>query len=93
MPGQSGLEMVEKLRALHVETPAILIVDTAEQIPAKRLADASVLDVIAQPATARDLLNWIECVCVTRLVLTRQHLLRAEARRQHQQGSALSQVA
>jgi FixJ family two-component response regulator len=93
MPGHSGLEMVEKLRALHVETPALLIVDTAEAVPAKRLADASVLDLITQPATPRDLLSWIECVCVTRLVLTRQRLLRAEARRQCHEDCALSQVA
>lgn len=80
MPGVAGLEMIEQLRALRIATPAILIADMGEMPPAKRLADACVLDVISQTAATRELLGWIECVCVTRMVLMREHLLRAEAR-------------
>jgi len=76
LPDLSGLELVERLRALHVDVPAILIGPQPNALPAKRLADASVLDVIPLPVGSRDLLSWIECVCVTRLVLHREQLLK-----------------
>jgi hypothetical protein len=85
--------VVERLRALHVDTPAVLICDAADSPPAKRLVDASVLDVLRHPLKARELLGWIECVCVTRLVLTRQHLLRAVPCRQNSAKPELCIVA
>ncbi len=93
IPGVAGLEMVEQLRALHIDTPAILIADMRDVPPAKRLADACVLDVISQTASTRELLGWIECVCVTRMILTREHLVRAEARRRHSDASEFREVA
>ncbi|MGZ5933604.1 MAG: hypothetical protein ACXWLV_02730 [Rhizomicrobium sp.] len=93
MPGVAGLEMVEYLRALRIATPAILIADMAEMPPAKRLADARVLDVISQTAASRELLGWIECVCVTRMILMREHILHAEPRWRSSDASEFREVA
>jgi DNA-binding response OmpR family regulator len=62
LPGTRGLSLLQLLRKRAVSLPAILIVDEHEAIPADRLTDACVLDVLTRPASARELLTWIECV-------------------------------
>jgi FixJ family two-component response regulator len=72
MPGQSGLETLEALRARGNRTPAILIADAARAFPQDRLARACLLDVLQRPAAMSDILGWIECICAARMVLEKR---------------------
>jgi FixJ family two-component response regulator len=72
MPGQSGLETLEALRALGSRTPAILIADAARAFPQDRLMRACPLDVLQRPAATSDILGWIECICAARMVLEKR---------------------
>jgi FixJ family two-component response regulator len=64
MPGATALSVLETLRMSAVRTPAILIVDHAVPLPTDRLARACPLDVLVRPVSVRELLAWIECLCV-----------------------------
>jgi hypothetical protein len=63
-PGATALAILETLRMSAVRTPAILIVDHAVPLPPDRLARACPLDVLVRPVSVRELLAWIECLCV-----------------------------
>jgi FixJ family two-component response regulator len=77
----SSLEALEALRQRDVPVPAILCVDRGEAIPAARLAQASVLDVLERPIETRALLGWVGCVCVAKSVVDRQQARLVEDKR------------
>ena len=62
MPGMTGLELLERLRARGVGTPAILITANDENLET-RPARAKVLTVLHKPVTDDELLQWIERAC------------------------------
>ncbi|HXM00347.1 MAG TPA: response regulator [Rhizomicrobium sp.] len=72
MPGQSGLEALERLRSRGIRSPAILIGNADSAGSEARLIRACVLDVLRKPIDATELLGWIECVCATRMVLEKR---------------------
>jgi DNA-binding response OmpR family regulator len=80
MPGQTGLELLETLRGNGARAPAVLIADVDTTLRPKRLADASVLDVLRRPLEIRELLAWIECVFVTNVFLDKQRKRRMQVR-------------
>jgi two-component system response regulator FixJ len=60
--GMTGLELLERLRARGVQTPAIIITANAS-LSDRRYQRANVLAVLRKPAPAADLLHWIEKAC------------------------------
>lgn len=59
MPGMTGLELLEQLRARGVRTPAILVTANDEDL-GSRPARAKVLTVLHKPVADNELLQWIE---------------------------------
>ena len=80
MPGLCGLETLELFRRYGIWTPAILIVDNKDEIPVNRLMQAGALDVLSRPASTRELLRWIECICATQMFLRGERMLHGGAR-------------
>jgi len=58
MPGTSGLELLEKLRARNIRTPVILMTANAEHL-GERAAQAGALTVLRKPFSEEALLHWI----------------------------------
>lgn len=77
MPDQAGLETLELFRRYGIWTPAILIVDNKDEMPADRLLQTGTLAVIPRPVETREFLRWIECICATQLSLRGQWAFRA----------------
>jgi len=78
MPGKSGLGTLELFRSYGIWTPALLIADAKDALPAERLARTGVLDVLARPIGPRELLGWIECLCIAQGTVRAAQPLRAD---------------
>ena len=59
LPGLSGMELIEQLRAQGVRVPAIIVTANGRQIVA-RAARAGVAAVLRKPLAADGLLQWLE---------------------------------
>jgi CheY-like chemotaxis protein len=59
MPGMTGIELLEQLRAQNVEIPAI-IVTASDDKPTARFARAGVLKTLRKPVDDGKLLHWVE---------------------------------
>ncbi|HUO97604.1 MAG TPA: hypothetical protein VMU01_03005 [Rhizomicrobium sp.] len=73
MPGDAGVRTLRLLRQYGIKTPALLIADSGYAPGPAELGDAWVLNVIPRTADPREVLRWIECMCVTRGLLDRLH--------------------
>jgi two-component system response regulator FixJ len=62
MPGTSGVELLEVLRARGIATPVILMTANVERL-GKRGAVAGALTVLRKPFTEEALLHWIARAC------------------------------
>jgi FixJ family two-component response regulator len=71
LPGQEGAQALQVLRKHGVEAPAILIADPEAGLSPDVLSECAALDVLHRPASQRELLGWIECVCAANLVIAR----------------------
>lgn len=71
MPGRAGLDTLELIRRYGITTPAILVVDPAAALSAEELKQARALDALPRPLNRRDLLRWIECICIARELVRR----------------------
>jgi DNA-binding NarL/FixJ family response regulator len=80
MPDSHGLETLELFRRYGVWTPAILIMDNTDGMPAGRLLQAGPLAVLARPIDTRELLRWIECIYATQMSLHCRRALQAGMR-------------
>ena len=60
--GMTGLELLERLWARGVRTPAIIVKANAN-LPDERCRRFNVLAVLRKPAPAADLLDWVEKAC------------------------------
>ena len=60
--GMTGLELLERLRARGVQTPAIILTANASHLN-ERYRRAKVLTVLRKPAPVAYLLAWIEKAC------------------------------
>jgi DNA-binding response OmpR family regulator len=74
MPRESGVETLRLLRDYGVKTPAILIVDSGFAPSPSDLEDAWVLNIIPRTADPREVLRWIESMCITQKLLDRVRL-------------------
>ncbi len=63
-PGRSGLWALDALRERGVMHPALLVADDKDELPPSRVEAAGVLAVLARPVNPRELLSWLECLCV-----------------------------
>jgi FixJ family two-component response regulator len=63
-PGKAGLWALEALRERGVLHPALLVADETDELPAARVDAAGVLAMLARPVNPRELLSWLECLCV-----------------------------
>jgi two-component system, LuxR family, response regulator FixJ len=62
MPGMSGMELITRLRALNVRTPAILLVSQSNSAVAARAAAAAV-PIVEKPLFGNALLEQIRKAC------------------------------
>jgi two-component system, LuxR family, response regulator FixJ len=62
MPGMSGMELIAKLRALEVRTPAILLISQPNPAVAARAAKAAV-PIVEKPLFGNALLDRIREAC------------------------------
>jgi two-component system response regulator FixJ len=62
MPGTSGVELLEFLRARGIDTPVILMTANVERL-GDRGAAAGALTVLRKPFTEDALLHWIARAC------------------------------
>ena len=60
--GMTGLELLERLRARGIQTPAVLLTATGNALD-PRYRTAKVLTVLRKPVAADDLLGWIAKAC------------------------------
>jgi len=68
MPGMSGLEFLELLRARDIQTPAIVVTANGEKL-GPRMARAGVLKTLHKPVGDDELLEWIERACAQKIPL------------------------
>ncbi len=59
MPGMTGLELLENLRARNIQTPAIIVTANDDKLTA-RVARAGVLKTLRKPVDDSELLLWVE---------------------------------
>ena len=62
MPGMNGMELIAKLRALDVRTPAILLVSQPNPVVTARAAEAAV-PIVEKPLFGNALLEQIRKAC------------------------------
>ena len=60
--GMTGLELLERLQARGIQTPAILLTATSNAVDVRYRA-AKVLTVLRKPVAAKELLGWIAKAC------------------------------
>lgn len=63
MPGDAGFRTLRLFRDYGVKTPALLIVDPGLEAIGRQ---GGRLEVISRTADARQILRWVETVCMTR---------------------------
>lgn len=67
MPARTGFDTLRLLRGYGVNTPALLVVDGG---PASRFDESAwALNVVPRTADPRDVMHWIESMCITRQLL------------------------
>lgn len=76
LPRGSGLKTLMALRAAKVDAPALLLADADEDLDAREIAAASVLDTLRRPLQPRELLVWLECILLTLMALVRERVRR-----------------
>ena len=62
LPGASGRQVLEQLRASGVTTPAIVLTTNGKRV-GSRLQKANVLAVLSKPVAGEELLRWLEKAC------------------------------
>jgi FixJ family two-component response regulator len=63
MPGMTGLELVETLRARNVTIPTIMVTGRDDPQLGKRLARAGIAKLFHKPIDDEHLVRWIEETC------------------------------
>jgi len=69
MPADTGVRTLRLLRDYGVKTPAVLVVDGGYNPIFEDLGSPWTLGVIPRTADPRELLRWIESMCITRKLL------------------------
>lgn len=59
MPGKSGLDLIETLRASGVDAPTFIITARMDPKLAARLQRAEVFGVLSKPVADRELISWL----------------------------------
>ncbi len=67
LPGMSGLELIARMRAAHIDTPVVILTRLSDVATAVRAMRDSVSDYLMKPYVERDLINRL------RTALTRPH--------------------
>jgi FixJ family two-component response regulator len=62
VPGMSGVELLELLRARQIHTPAIFITASGERLGA-RMMQAGAATILKKPVHGDELLRWIAWAC------------------------------
>lgn len=62
LPGMSGLELLQKLRARRVGTPVIIVTGDTDVSLAVRAIQSSVADYLAKPLVERQLVNRVRAL-------------------------------
>jgi len=62
MGGMTGLELLESLRSAGVQTPAIIVTASGDDLE-ERCARAGTLALLRKPPSASDMLGWIARAC------------------------------
>ena len=63
MPGMTGLELVEMLRARDIRIPAILVTGRDDPQLVKRMERAGIAKLFRKPIDDEHLVHWIEETC------------------------------
>ena len=71
LPGVAGIHTLKLLRDYDVKTPAVLVVDGGYQALPDELGSPWALNITPRPVDPRELLRWIESMCITRKLLDR----------------------
>lgn len=66
MPGMSGLELLEQLRARGSKVPALLVTGRGDPGLNDRIARAGMLATLSKPVSEDVLLEWVERACTAR---------------------------
>jgi FixJ family two-component response regulator len=59
MPGKTGLELLEELRARKIQIPAIVVTANGRNLT-PRLTRAGVLTLLRKPVDGDEILDWVE---------------------------------
>ena len=62
MGGMTGLELLESLRSAGVQTPAIIVTASGDDLE-ERCARAGTLALLRKPPSASDMLGWVARAC------------------------------
>ena len=62
MGGITGLELLERLRSLGIQTPAIIVTASGEYLD-DRCARAGALALLHKPSAASEMLTWVARAC------------------------------
>ena len=62
MGGITGLELLERLRSLGIQTPAIIVTARGEDLD-DRCARAGALALLHKPSAASEMLTWVARAC------------------------------
>jgi len=71
LPGEAGARTLKLLRDYGVKTPAVLVVDCGYRPMPDELGSPWTLNITPSPVDPRELLRWIETMCITRKLLER----------------------
>lgn len=63
MPEMTGLQLAEKLRAMRIETPIIIVSGRADANLGRRMERAGVFAVLAKPVSDEDIVRTIRQAC------------------------------
>ncbi len=63
MPGLSGLELAEILRARNVSAPVVMTTASPQEMPPSRIRRAAIRAMIAKPFTEGELLESVRAAC------------------------------
>lgn len=66
MPGMTGIELIEHIRAKGDQTPALMITGRSDSIFESRAASIG-LKIMHKPVPENDLIQWISNACRTRV--------------------------
>lgn len=63
MPGMSGIELIEQLRAEGFEAPALLVTGRRDTTLEQRLSRAAILTTLQKPVSEDLLIQWVTRAC------------------------------